>query len=73
MSRTAPLPRLYPISAPADDPRFTVGLLIDLADVLQTHGYPRLCSGGDLLDLQQVMFRFLYDIRPVSTVTGGGR
>ncbi|NJC86805.1 hypothetical protein HC030_30330 [Planosporangium mesophilum] len=53
--------------APADDPRFTFGLLIDLIDVLETHGYPRPLSGGDLVALQQAMFRFLYDAHRAET------
>jgi hypothetical protein len=59
--RTGTRPRLYPMPAPGDDPRFTFGLLIDVLDVLQTHGYPRPAAGGDLIELQQALFGFLYD------------
>ena len=52
--------RLYPMPAPADDPRFTFGLLADAVHVLERHGYPRLTSGGDLVALQQALFGFLY-------------
>lgn len=54
MSRTYPLPR------PAADPRFAVGLVIDVAAVLQQHGYPPITDGADLVRLQQALFRFLY-------------
>lgn len=59
--RTGPQPRIYPLPQPDDDPRFTMGLLIDLVDVLVAHGYPKPTSGGDLVELQQAIFRFLYD------------
>jgi hypothetical protein len=53
--------RQYPISpAPADDPRFTLGLAIDVADVLEAHGYPTITGGLDFVDLQQALYRFLY-------------
>ncbi|QGK72450.1 hypothetical protein GIY23_20640 [Allosaccharopolyspora coralli] len=52
-----------------DDPRFTLGLVLDVAEVLERHGYPAFrgpCAVGtaDLVDLQQTLFAFLY--------TGGG-
>jgi hypothetical protein len=59
--RIDPLPRLYPLPRPAADDRFTFGLLIDVLDVLETHGYPRPAAGGDLVELQLALFRFLYD------------
>jgi hypothetical protein len=43
----------------AEDPRFTFGLLIDVAEVLVVHGYPQL-TGTDLVDLGQALFRYLY-------------
>ena len=53
--------RLYPVGpAPDDDPRFTRGLALDVARVLETHGYPEITSGRDFLELQQALFRFLY-------------
>jgi hypothetical protein len=53
--------RQYPISpAPADDSRFTFGLTKDIADVLETHGYPKITAGLDFVDLQQALYRFLY-------------
>lgn len=53
--------RQYPIDpTPDDDPRFTRGLALDAARVLKTHGYPEITSGGDFVELQQALFRFLY-------------
>lgn len=53
--------RQYPITpAPDNDPRFTFGLAKDVADVLETHGYPKITAGLDFVDLQQALFRFLY-------------
>jgi hypothetical protein len=55
MSRTFPIaPR------PAEDRRFTLGLVIDVARVLADHGYPQVTSGPDLVALQQSLYRFLY-------------
>lgn len=51
--------RAYPLPRPDDDPRFTFGLQLDVAEVLQKHGYPKL-SGTDLVDLGQALMRFLY-------------
>jgi hypothetical protein len=46
---------------PADDPRFTFGVTIDVARVLAKHGYPVDAGNGrDHVDLQQALFRFLY-------------
>ena len=52
----------YPIPAPDNDPRFTLGLVLDVADVLQQHGFPRIGSDnpGDYAELQQALFQFLY-------------
>jgi hypothetical protein len=52
--------RSYPIPAPSDDKRFSFGLMLDVAQVLLDHGYPRVSSGGDLRALQQALFGFLY-------------
>lgn len=48
----------YPLRAPEDDPRFTIGLTIDIADVLTRQGYPPM-SGADLVKLKQALFGFL--------------
>lgn len=61
--------RAYPLPRPEnDDPRFTVGLHLDVAKVLQEHGFPKP-SGVDLVDLGQALFHFLYatDQRPAPT------
>jgi hypothetical protein len=51
----------YPIRPlPEDDARFTFGLMVDVAEVLVRHGYPPVTAGGDLVDLQQALYHFLY-------------
>ncbi len=56
---TTPQPA-YPLPQPgASDPRFTYGLLFDLADVLQRNGFPRP-AGTDWADLMSALARFLY-------------
>ena len=51
---------VYPLPRAEDDPRFTVGLLSDLRDVFERHGYPKVAEGRDIVRLQQAMFGFLY-------------
>lgn len=53
---------VYPIPQPAGghDPRFTIGLAIDVATALQHWGYPPITSGRDITRLQQTLFGFLY-------------
>jgi hypothetical protein len=60
--RLQPEPTVYPLPAVDDDPpRFTVGLVLDVARVLAEHGYPPVAAAGaDLVELQQALFRFLY-------------
>lgn len=41
------------------DPRFTMGLVLDIAEVLEDHGYPKP-SGRGYVDLQQHLFQVLY-------------
>lgn len=43
--------RVYPLPRADEDPRFTVGLVIDVNQVLVEHGYPPATSGGDLVAL----------------------
>lgn len=50
----------YPIPRPEEDPRFTVGLVMDVAKVLAEHGFPPVTDGGDLVRLQQALFGFVY-------------
>lgn len=57
-------PRVYPIppAQASADRRFTLGLTLDVAEVLSKHGYP-LLAAMDFVDLQQTLFRFLYKDR----------
>jgi hypothetical protein len=50
---------VYPLPAPDDDPRFTYGLIFDVADVLTSHGYPPP-DGTDWADLMTALSHFLY-------------
>lgn len=52
--------RAYPLPRPAEDPRFNVGLLSDVAKVIEEHGYPPVAAGRNILDLQSALFGFLY-------------
>jgi hypothetical protein len=47
----------YPLLRPANttDPRFSLGLALDVAEVLTRHGYPPLNAGTDLIRLQQAL------------------
>jgi hypothetical protein len=58
----------YPIPRPrtGSDVRFTVGLTLDVADVLARHGYPPLTTGADLLRLQQALFTTIYRPAPAT-------
>ena len=50
----------YPIHpTPETDPRFTLGLVVDVAAVLERHGYPRP-EGTDWADLEVALYRFFY-------------
>jgi hypothetical protein len=51
--------RAYPLPQPAEDARFTFGLLYDVAHVLIEHGYPQM-TGRDLVELQQALFTLIY-------------
>lgn len=61
--------RRYPIPAPDEDSRFTFGLILEVADVLAAHGYPKITSGDDFVELQQALFRFLYTTTPTTPTT----
>jgi hypothetical protein len=52
----------YPIPRPAsgEDPRFNLGLALQVASVLADHGYPPLEAGADLLRLQTALFTLIY-------------
>jgi hypothetical protein len=49
----------YPLPAPEEDPRFTRGLVLDVADVLTRHGYPPP-AGTDWAHLMTAVSAFLY-------------
>ena len=49
--------------AQSDDTRFTVGLALDVATVLQRHGYPPVTTGADLIRLQLALFTLIYQER----------
>lgn len=53
--------RVYPLPRPADDPRFNMGLMIDVARVLEEHGYPKITAGRDIVELQMALFGFIYE------------
>jgi hypothetical protein len=59
MTRPAPT---YPLPRPdtATDERFTIGLVLDVADVLARHGYPPPACGADPVRLQQALFTAIY-------------
>jgi hypothetical protein len=55
--------RAYPLGEPTaaeDDTRFTIGLLRDVADVLERHGYPPVRAALDTVDLRQALYSFIY-------------
>ncbi len=52
--------RLYPMPAPAQDSRFTYGLVFDAVKLLEQHGYPRPTNALDLVALRQALFGYLY-------------
>ncbi|GDY28767.1 hypothetical protein [Gandjariella thermophila] len=60
-----PVKRRYPVKPmeDGDDPRFTFGLVLEVAEVLAKHGYPSPADPScamDFVDLRQMLFRFLY-------------
>ncbi|MEU8378264.1 hypothetical protein [Streptosporangium sp. NPDC048865] len=59
-----PTPNAYPVPKPSDgdDPRFTLGLSIDVARILEAAGYPKF-SSIDFVDLNKALFGFLYGPR----------
>jgi hypothetical protein len=62
--------RSYPLARPANDPRFTFGLTMAVADVLIERGYPTL-TGSDFVELQESLFKFLYRDSLDSTAPAG--
>lgn len=54
-------PPAYPLRRPSsDDQRFTVGLVLDISQVLISHGYPPIATGNDLLRWQNALFTTIY-------------
>jgi len=62
MTSTTPSMPAYPIPRPrsGQDARFTLGLSLDVAEVLLRHGYPPVTTGTDLIHWQQVLFAAIY-------------
>ncbi len=58
--------RNYPLPRLDDDPRFNMGLLIDVRKVLTEHGYPPITTGRDIVELQLALFGFLYESAEVA-------
>jgi hypothetical protein len=60
MTPTTGTPPVYPLPAPAGtDPRFSYGLLHDIAEALQRNGFPRP-EGADWANLITCLGTFLY-------------
>ena len=59
-------PRAYPLPQPAEDPRFTFGLTLEVSRVLAAHGYPAVDTGDDFVALEQALFGFLYARNPAA-------
>jgi hypothetical protein len=53
---------VYPLPGPGaddNDPRFTYGLIFDIADALTRHGYPHP-HGAACADLMRTLFHYLH-------------
>jgi hypothetical protein len=56
---------VYPLPAPTDnDPRFSYGLLHDIANALQRNGFPRP-QGADWVQLMTALGGFLYQNKEI--------
>lgn len=44
----------------ANDPRFTIGLLLDVTEVLTRHGYPPVATPADSARWSSALFAALY-------------
>lgn len=51
--------RVYPATRHGNDGRFTMSVVIEVANVLELHGY-QSPEGLDYLELQDTLFTFLY-------------
>lgn len=61
--------RKYPLPRTESDPRFTIGLVLDVAKLLKQHGFPELTAANaddvrDYTELQQALFNFIYAKEP---------
>ena len=56
----------YPLLRPAsgDDPRFTLGLALDVGAVLTRHHYPPLSTAADLFHWPKALFAAIYQEKP---------
>jgi hypothetical protein len=57
--------QIYPLGQPESgmDRRFTLGVVMAVAEVLAKHGFPDIVtagSGADALNLEAALFRFIY-------------
>lgn len=51
----------YPLTLPDDDPRFSPALILDVANVLTSYGYPSAIEDADTIaDLRAALAGFLY-------------
>ncbi len=53
--------RVFPIDPGEDDPRFSIGLILDVAEVLSQHGYPSVSeyTSPDVSELYVAVFQGL--------------
>jgi hypothetical protein len=56
----------YPIPRPdgGNDPRFCLGLAIDVLAVLATYRYPLVACSADFTHWQQALFNAIYQEKP---------
>lgn len=50
----------YPVADLEDDPRFCFGLVCEVGQVLESHGFPPVTHGLDHVDLTAALFEFVY-------------
>lgn len=51
--------RNYPLPPVDDDPKFTTGLLLAVAETLEARGYPK-ATAMDLVEISVALHRFIY-------------
>ncbi|MHA6798294.1 hypothetical protein [Bounagaea algeriensis] len=54
--------RVFPLDPGEDDPRFSTGMIKDVASAMERHGYPPFAaySPVDVTELHLTLFGFLY-------------